>query len=230
MNKERNNIPMKFSNSRNDGMKESNIFIKKKGHGGILIAILILLFIVWEIWGRSLLFYEEVIVFAEDIPKGEVIEKEMIEVIRVDNAGAGTVTTDQAEGIIGKEAVQFIPKGALAFEEYFAEKRLTPSKNGTIKIVAIPMDWLDSYPETVRRGDTVEFYPVGKKESGGSLVSATVAHVKDGENNEIIGAGGERTVGSPSIETIEVLLNDEQLITLTGTAEYGTKFVLSYQQ
>ncbi len=220
----------KFPNVRNGEESSSKIFIKKKGNTKFIVIILVMLFVIWEFWGRSLILYDSAVVFKEDLPKGTLVQEEMLDVMKIEDLPKNAILEKDVEKLLGKEAIQYIPKQTAIYEANFIEKDLAPTEESGLKIVAVPMNWLDSYPETLRRGDIVDFYNIGNNANKGPIVSAKVAHVKDSENIEVANTGGDRTVGSPPVKTIEVILNNEQLILLTSMVDYGTKFMLSYQQ
>ncbi len=230
MKKENISKAYKFPNIRQGDENNSQILIKKKGNAKVAILLLVIVFLIWEFWGRTALLYDSAIVFVDDLPKGTIVTEEMLAVVKVEDLSSKAIMQEDVEKLVGKESIQYIPKGTVIYNDYFVERELTPMETSDLKIVAVPMSWLDSYPETLRRGDTVEFYNIGENENKGPVVSAKVAHVKDSENIEVEDSGGDRTVGTASVKTIEVLLNNEQLIILTSMVDYGTKFMLSYQQ
>ena len=88
----------------------------------------------------------------------------------------------------------------------------------------MPETWITAYPQTVRRGDRLFFYCGGK-----AITDAVVAHVKDGNNQEVYSGGTERLNDSGSVQQIEVVVDAEQTSLLAKLADKGNRFLLLYQ-
>ncbi len=222
---------MKFPNKREEQNNiETKILVKKKGYTGMTIILLLMLFVIWEFWGRSYLLQDTLLVLKNDLRKGTVIQEDMLEEVKLENAPEGVLVENELEYIVGKKTLQYIHAGIPLFESDFIEANLAATELTKMNIFSMPMNWLDSYPQTLRKGDNVGLYLVGKTENNSPVVLTNVIHVKDIENKEIVGGGLQRLTSSPQIESIELLMTNEQLILLTSMAEYGNKFVLTYEQ
>ena len=90
-------------------------------------------------------------------------------------------------------------------------------------VLSIPNQWLLSYPQTLRRGDTVRFYCEEE-----IVLSAVVAYARDSSNQEVISADDERLKASAPVSLVEVIVDEEKAMKLGKLGEAGKKFVLLY--
>ena len=87
----------------------------------------------------------------------------------------------------------------------------------------MPVSRLLSLPQTLRRGDTVDFY------SGETRVlTAVVAYARDSANQEVVSYDRERLDASASIHLLEIVGDTEELTALAALAAGGERFALLY--
>lgn len=195
--------------------------ISKSLTGIILIIVTLLGIVAWELWGREELLYDEVLVFSANVEANDVIRADMLAVKKINNANDKALKAEDAQKVVGKAATQYIPRNTEIFDVYFDESNLVVGEDEYV--LSIPNDWLQSYPQTLRRGDTAYFYADGKM-----ITKATVAYAKDGANQEVTSRDEERLAGSSTISLVEVIVTNAQADMLSKLAERNTKFVILY--
>jgi len=204
-------------------IKEVSMVKRKKYLGLFLIIVSILLFVFWEARGRTLITTEEMLILNENIEEQQVINENMFDVRNVVWASNEALKPDDISEILGKVATQFVHKEAPLFLEYFEKTALIPNENRSEYIMAIPNDWLLSYPQSLRRGDTAYLYCNGKL-----IIKSVVAHTKDCSNKEVVSEDANRLEGSSNISLVEVILNKSQAAKLAEIANEGNRFVIMY--
>lgn len=197
--------------------------MKQKTIGLLLIFLSLGALGFWEFWGRENLSYESVVVFRSDVGRGTEVEKQMLEVRKMDKPGENVLLETDMQKIIGQETVQFIPAGAPLHGEYFQNPELAVGGDSGRFILSIPNQWLMSFPQTMRRGDEVSFY------CGGKLVAtAPVAYVRDSSNQEVTSADEDRLQASAPVSLVEIVVDEEKALKLGRLADEGKQFVLLY--
>lgn len=138
----------------------------------MLFFSLIALIGVWEFYGREQLLYGQVIVLKDDIQRGTAIDvKTMITYVRaetdkvIDNA---IVDPSKLDGLL---AAHYIPKNTQLHPSYFVSPNLITNEKQ--KVVKIPNEWLLSVPNTLRRMDIIEFYPIRAVSEGNKQLPTT---------------------------------------------------------
>ncbi len=207
-----------------------NVENRKKGVSWVVVVLVIVLFVAWELFVRTEILYDEALVLKENIAKGTVVTEEMVTSKKLQGLPNGAIKPSDLNDIIGKETIQFVASDTFLLSEYFISKEISPVESNGLKNFAIPENWMESYPETIRRGDMIYLYAIGASDIEKAVVSAKVAHVKDSSNNEISAGGNERKDASNNVSSIEVVLEEAEIIRLTKLVEGGTKFLVSYQQ
>ena len=197
--------------------------MKKKIVGIALICAALLTLGFWEFWGRRNIGYDEILTFKENIPKSSIIGEHMLVAKRVENAAKDALKPGEEAFVIGKESSHYIPKSEALYREYFTDSRLTTGGISGDYVLSLPDDWLESYPQTLRRGDDVLFCC-----KGAVVTKAVVAYARDGNNTEVVFSENERLSGSAPVSVIEVILSEKQAKTLAGLADKGNKFLLLY--
>lgn len=233
----------------------SNIRIKLKGILGFaLIIIAIASMFLWEAIGRETLLYKQVIVMAQDVGPHQTVKKDMLGIMKVPRDTMIEDAVSDPERIIGKETISYIPMGLQLSPKFFQKPKLTIG-NGKY-ILAVPSEWLYSFPQTIRRGDEIYFYPFAEdkesvyydengkassvptsagikstevKPSSSALIKTNVAYVKDSSNCEVVDIKANRMDGSSSVSKIEVVITDEQYQKLKNAYEEGFQFVIMYE-
>ena len=197
--------------------------MKKKIVGIALICAALLTLGFWEFWGRRNIGYDEILTFKENIPKSGIIDKYMLTTKKVENAAKDALKPGEEAFIIGKESSHYIPKSEALYREYFIDNRLATGGISEDYVLSLPDDWLESYPQTLRRGDDVLFCC-----KGAVVTKAVVAYARDGNNAEVIFSENERLSGSAPVSNIEVVVSEKQANMLGKLADKGNKFVLLY--
>lgn len=197
--------------------------LNKKLAGFIIITAALISMTVWELWGREHISYEEILVVKEDLPANTVIDKKDIEIKRVSDPPKGALAPGEEEKVIGMESVHFMAEGSPVYKEAFRQSRFSTGGETKKEILSVPGEWLLSLPQTVRRGDEVTFFN-GKVK----LLTAVVAYVKDGSNNEVVSEDKDRLSGSSCAVHIEIIGNVDELVELSCLAGEGKRFTVLY--
>ncbi|MCI6013276.1 MAG: hypothetical protein PUK54_03350 [Firmicutes bacterium] len=197
--------------------------MKKRIVGLLLIAASLSCLGFWEFWGREHFSCEKILVLREDAARNVSVEENMLEIVLMEHPPEDALRADAANEILHMETVQYIPAGTPLFSEYFQDPRLAVGGNSGKYVLSIPNQWLLSYPQTLRRGDTVSFF------CGDEMVlSAVVAYARDSSNQEVTSGDDERLKSSGPVSLVEVIVDEEKARKLGKLAEEGKKFVLLY--
>lgn len=222
--------------------------------GFALILIALAGLFLWESVGREALLYQSVIVMKQDVEPNKAVSIEMLGKMKVPrDTIIGSVVLAPQE-ILGKETNSYIPAGLQLSLKFFKDPELTIG-NGKY-ILALPQDWIYSFPQTIRRGDEIYFYPFSEekesiyydangapsylpndtvkstpegKPGNTALFGTKVAYVKDSSNCEVVDVKADRIDGSSPVSKIEVIITDEQYQKLKNAYEAGYQFVIMYE-
>lgn len=197
--------------------------MKKRIVGMILIGTCLLALGFWEFWGRKNLGYEEILTVRSELAPNTVVTSDMLTVKKIETAPKNVLRPADADKLIGMESKQLIPMGESLYLAYFEESRFNIGNNTGKYVLSIPNDWLKSYPQTLRRGDTAYFYCKGT-----IVTNAVVAYARDGSNQEVQSQDEARLVGTAPVSLIEVIVDENQAKLLGNLAEKGNKFVVLY--
>lgn len=206
---------------------------------GILGILLILIGIsgvfFWEKYGRESFLYLPVIVVAEDLQEGQPITLENIAIKNIDkNSLTGDYFEEtDIENILGQITLVNLSKETILSSSFIEDKKLVPQDNESI--LKIPVDWIISFPSTIRRGDKLFVYPykIKSNESGNFdtesldfIEELVVVYAKDSGAKEVT-AG--RYEGERGVASFEVILSVDQLNNLKDWVGKGYRFIFSYQ-
>ena len=197
--------------------------MKKRITGLILIAASLVCLGFWEFWGREHRSYEKVLVFCQDTARNTMVEESLLEIVLMEEPPEGALGPEDASNLLNLETVQYVPAGTPLFSEYFQDPRLSVGGTSGQYVLSIPNQWLLSYPQTLRRGDTVRFYCEEE-----IVLSAVVAYARDSSNQEVVSADDERLKASAPVSLVEVIVDEEKAMKLGTLGEEGKKFVLLY--
>ena len=197
--------------------------MKKRIAGLILIVASLGCLGFWEFWGREHLSYEKVLVFRQDTARNTAVEESMLEVVFMEEPLDGALRAEDASSLMNLETVQYVPAGTPLFSEFFQDPRLSVGGTSGQYVLSIPNQWLLSYPQTLRRGDTVRFYCEEE-----IVLSAVVAYARDSSNQEVVSADDDRLKASAPVSLVEVIVDEEKALKLGKLGEEGKKFVLLY--
>jgi len=230
-------------------------FIRRKVKSGVVFSILGIILMLatlamiyfWETSGRERFLYSEVVILNQSVEADTPIKSDMLDLIKInpDNFMEGAIV-DRDE-VIGKYSAHYIPKYSQLALAYFKDDS-TDTKKEDLYIFTIPADWIITFPNSLRRGDTIYFYPVKMASEKGeesksfnspgsikvtkesSLVKSEVAYLKDSGNREVVNTAGEdRYDASANISSIEIITNYEDVSYLEGLAGSSWKFIILYK-
>lgn len=215
---------------------------------GIILMLATLAMIhFWETKGRERFLYSEVLVLNQSVEAGIPITSDMLDLTKInpDNLMEGAIVIK--DEVIGKYSAHYIPKYSQLALAYFKDGNANTKKEDCY-IFTIPADWIITFPNSLRRGDIIYFYPVkmadGKGEESKSfnsqgstkvtkesdLIKSEVAYLKDSGNREVVNTAGEdRYDGSANISSIEIITNYEDMSYLEGLADSSWKFIILYK-
>ena len=197
--------------------------MKKRIVGIFLIAASLGTLGFWEFWGRENLSYERILVFREDAGRNTAVTEELLTVALAESADPRVLREDDISKVSGMETIQYIPAGTPLYEEYFQDPKLAVGGESGQYILSIPNQWLLSYPQTLRRGDTVSFYCDGEL-----ILSAAVAYARDSSNQEVVSQDDTRLAASAPVSLVEVVVDEAKAKKLGKLGEAGERFVLLY--
>lgn len=212
--------------------------------GILLIAVAIIGIWYWEVYGREALSYENVIVLKTDSERNTYIEQKHLAVMKMEKEKVLPGAIKDPAQILHKETVQFIPAGMMLVEEFFDSPQLVTDEGQYI--FSIPNQWLEAYPQSLRRRDTVYVYPVKAEDAilqefleegkttrqtpeGKALFSATVAYAKNSSNQEVESVDPGRLDGTSSVSLVEIVATAENVRAMQTAVSEGFKFILLYR-
>ena len=200
---------------------------------GILLMVLAVLgFLYWEKEGRQQYQEETVLMSARPIMEGQVIHSHDIKAVSLNRSLVieGALSPHEANSLINKEAIQYIPGNMVLVSPYFTEKRSFLPKG--LSLFTIPAHWIYSRSSTLRQKDWVDFYSRNGEIHFGCY---QVAFVKTGEEEEVqsVDAAGrplaimERNQSTGLIHHIEVLCSIEDYgLLYRHVSEEGGQFLI----
>jgi hypothetical protein len=233
-------------------------FIRRRIKSGTVFSIIGLLLMLatvamiyfWETSGREKYLYKEVVVLNQNIEENTRIAPEMLEIAKInpDDFIEGAVVKKQ--DVSGKYSVQFLAKNSQICLSYFKDSAEEIIKED-FYIFSIPPDWIITFPNSLRRGDIIYFYPVKtdiekeeqaktinnidnlKKLDKSNLAQSEVAYLKDSGNREVVDTDDNgnkpRYDGSANISSIEIITNYEEVSHLQSLVDSGYKFIIFYE-
>lgn len=207
--------------------------------GTIVIVVMLAMIGFWESYGRQKLLYKEVVVFKENVNRGDVVSDNMLVTVNRPSSDVFKAAITNKEQILNKGVNHFIPAGATLHPSLFDDPKLIGDKNSVV--FKVPNEWILSVPDTIRRGDKAIIYEVDaetvksitginkaqkqdelsttqgeqvdgnlKAQLGKELLKTVVAYVKDSNNKEVINASNkDRYDGSAKLSSLEILCKDE---------------------
>lgn len=199
------------------------ISTKRTTMGIILIILAIVLMFAWEFFGRERLVYDKVLVLNSDVSKGTLITGEMLSTKYVDVDGRELLRESDAESIVGKEAAQLVKGDEVLYSNYFVDAGISPDSGKDTFVLSIPKEWIYTYPQTIRRGDTIYFY-----NDGDFVTSAKVAYAKNSSNQEVKSQDDERLESSSAVSQLEVVVTKEQATKLSQSVSGNGKLIIMY--
>lgn len=200
--------------------------MRKTMVGIILIVVAFVGIIGWELIGREAIVYTDALVLTEDVEAYEVISEDMLASRKVYQPVGDIILAKDAEDIIGKEAVQFIPKGAELYSAYFEEQELAVNPDNGDYVFSIESSALTAYPRSIKKGDKVYFY-----DEDGEFAQAVIIGLKNAAGEEINRASYFATgEGDIKIETIELKVNDNVANKLARAVNEKDDILITYNK
>lgn len=220
---------------------------KVKGFLGILFILLMFAgFFSWEFYFKDTLMYEEVIVLTTEKAKGEIITAEEVTTKSVQfDSFANAIKNPEL--VVGKATLVDISPDIPLSEKYFGDQETTVLKDEFV--FAIPSDWIYGVPQSLRSSDEIYFYEVKPEQKLDNVtiieenqideiekldeyefvLSTRVMYVKDSGNREVVNVNETREDASGTIDSIEIVVDVEELQTLEAKYRNGSKFIILYR-
>lgn len=220
--------------------------------GIIFILLSIASMYYWESQGRKHFLYSEVVVLNQSMEEGDVITSEMLETISIDRQSIMEGAVLEKDEVIGKKASHYIPGYSQLSPSYFLDEEEIIGSDEYI--FTVPESWIITFPNSLRRGDIIYFYPVkipdSKEDSAhiapqhenitdlydykikdeSSILESRVAYLKDSGNREIVTTSSEdRYDASSKIAAIEIIATFEDVSYLKELADSDYKFIILYK-
>lgn len=177
--------------------------------GLVLIIAAVSGMIFWETIGREKVMLESVIVAAEVIPAGTLIERRHLEKTGVlsGNRIYKSYKWETLPQVLGKVALQDIVKNSQISKEYLGENDFIVKYPKSIFV--LHSNWIDMCSSSIRRGDWVDIYIGSDLRRIGTY---QVAFVKDSNNVEITDGEGRkeseplnRVYANSPVDCIEII-------------------------
>ena len=142
-------------------------FIRRRIKSGTvfsIIGILLMLATVamiyfWETSGREKYLYKEVVVLNQNVEENTQVTQDMLELAKINPANFIEGAVVKKEDVAGKYSDQFIAKNSQVCLAYFKDSTEEVIKED-FYIFSIPTDWIITFPNSLRKGDVIYFYPV----------------------------------------------------------------------
>ncbi len=187
----------------------------------MIIVISLVAMGAWEFWGREALSYEEILVLKEPLEANTVLKEDHFALKRTESPSKDALSLKDKDYLIGMETSQFVAENTELRKEYFVETQYHVGGDTGKGMMAVSMDWLLSYPQTLMRGDEIGIYDGSTK-----IGECVVAHVRDSSNNEVVFSQGDRFTSSGTAIYIEVIGQISTLINISSEAAKGKRFSL----
>ncbi|MFZ3387153.1 MAG: SAF domain-containing protein, partial [Candidatus Hydromicrobium sp.] len=137
-------------------------FIRRRIKSGAVFSILGILLMLatmamiyfWETSGREQFLYSSVVVLNQSVEANISITSDMLDWIKINPNNLMEGAIAQKEKIVGKYSAHYIPKYSQLGLAYFKDDT-TNIKEEDCYIFTIPADWIITFPNSLRRGDTI---------------------------------------------------------------------------
>lgn len=201
----------------------------------------------WEAKGREQFLYSKVVVLNQSVEANTLITSDMLDLIKVNPGNFMEGAIVEKKEAVGKSSAHYIPKYSQLTLEYFIDEDVEAQKEDKY-IFSIPADWIITFPNSLRRGDTIYFYPVKilkekseensfytnsdniKTSEDSDIVKSKVAYLKDSGNREVVSTAGEaRYDASANISSIEIIVDFKDISYLQSLADRNWKFMILYK-
>ncbi len=194
---------------------------KKEWIGVILLVIVVIGFAVWEGWGRARYLTEEVVVAAEEIPEGTLLDASLFVKANVEKKSVmeGAIRPGTIDRIRGKRAAVAIPKNAMVSEYQLRDSDYYLAEGESVYV--LKGEWIALRSSSLRRGDWIDLYTLAGDETFSKLGRYRVSFVKDANESEVkntTDAGAaeydtspvlSRTSSTAAVETVEIIATEK---------------------
>lgn len=189
--------------------------------GFALIIVSLVAMGIWEFWGREHISYETILVLKEPLKANTVVKEDDFTFKRVEAPSKYALKPEDKASFIGLETAQYVAENVELRREYFIGTEYQVGSNTGKGIMALPLDWFMSYPQTITRGDKVEIYKDDQR-----IAECIVAHSRDSSNNDVVFSDVDRSNASGTVLYLEVIGEISTLIDISKQASSGTRFTL----
>lgn len=210
----------------------------------VMLGLLMLSAVAYAIYyintnGTEEILYEDVIVTVRDLELGEKIDTAtMLTTEPMDPASVIPGRLKDMKSLEGLEVKQFIPEGGQLRAEFFDNNKtiLGKTEDGDdLTIFKIPEEYIymNSFPQSLRRQDKIQIYPIALDnvtQEDVPILVTTVEYVKDSSSREVVDSNQDlRYNGSAVITSIEIQASIKQINLLENYYKNHYKFVIVYR-
>ena len=129
--------------------------MNRKRIGIVIIVGTLICIAAWEFWGREAISLDKVLVLKKDTPENTVVHRDDMTVAKIENADSDALRPDDIDSIIGMRTSQYVAGGTELRKEYFAQSLFYLGEDTDKAVMALPADWLLSYPQAGRQDKPV---------------------------------------------------------------------------
>ncbi|MBR5741177.1 MAG: SAF domain-containing protein [Firmicutes bacterium] len=158
---------------------------RKEWIGIILLVIVLIGFVAWETWGRDRYRTTEVIVAAEEIPAGTLLEPSLFLRANVETKSVmeGALRPEAIGRVAGMRAAVTIPKNAQIAESSLRDSDYYLADGEAVFV--LKGEWISLRSSSLRRGDWIDLYSLAGAETFTKLGTYRVSFVKDANESEV---------------------------------------------
>ncbi len=196
--------------------------MKKTVIGILMMIIAISGIIYWETLGREKLLFSEILVFNQEVQPHTEITAEMLSKRSVYMPQEAVIDVSQAGDIIGMVCTQYIPRGAELFSEYFLQPELNVDEKSDELVFSLETAKLVTFPRSIKKGDRIHIYCKNMY-----VTDTVVLRTMDGIS-EIHAGAAETEEGGRQIETIEVKVDERELMKLSELLSEDESLSVAY--
>ncbi len=191
------------------------------------------------VWDNILYPYlgmTKVVVAINEIPRGALIERNMLNIISIDKKTvvSGVYEVSKIDSLIGRETNRIVaPNEQITKYMLVEDLDVNPLKNEVI--FPISERWIEKMPNSLLRGDKINLIPYFEFNDNESLIEdkppiegILVVFAKNNSNVEIETKDKERKVLTGKAKDLEVKVTKELADEIITLVKVGYKFVITY--
>lgn len=196
----------------------------KKTVIGIFVMITAISGIIyWETLGREKLLFSDILVLNRDVRPHTEITSDMLSKKSVYLPNMDAMSVQQAENLAGMVSVQYIHADTELFGEYFLREEQGVDEESGEFVFSMETNKLAAYPRSIKKGDRIYIY------AGDSCVLDTVVlRTMDGTRETAAGCEDFEEETGARIETIEIKLNETEIIKLSQFLSENEGLTVAY--